>query len=105
MYNEQKMWYNISIDNEKARYTMAIEVTQVPKEQSSEQTQTQITVEADGWSKAFDDVIQMDFSGFSTLFVILLLVIFIKPILFVLRYVIIAAILFMFVKYYLFYAQ
>jgi nucleoside permease NupC len=81
---------------------MAVEVIQETKEQV---TETVATIQEDGWSKAFDDVIQMDFSGFSTLFVILLLVIFIKPILFVLRYVVIAAILFMFVKYYLFYAQ
>jgi nucleoside permease NupC len=81
---------------------MAVEVIQEAKEQV---TETVTTIQEDGWSKAFDDVIQMDFSGFSTLFVILLLVIFIKPILFVLRYVVIAAILFMFVKYYLFYAQ
>lgn len=105
MYNEQNMWYNISINSENARYTMAIEVTQEPKDQPSEQTGTQITVESDGWSKAFDDVIHADFSGFSTLFVLLLLVIFIKPIMFVLRYVLLTAVLFIFVKYFLFYAQ
>jgi hypothetical protein len=81
---------------------MAIEVIQDPKEQV---TETVATIQEDGWSKAFDDVIQMDFSGFSTLFVILLVVIFIKPILALLRFVVIAAILFMFVKYFLYYAQ
>lgn len=99
------MWYNISIDNEKARYTMSIDVIQEPKEQVTEQTSTQITVQSDGWSQAFDDVIKADFSGFSTLIAVLVFVILLKPILYILRYVIIAAVLFMFVKYFLFYAQ
>lgn len=81
---------------------MSIEVIQEAKEQVET---VQQTVQQDGWSQAFDDIINADFSGFNTLIAVIIFVVLLKPILFVLRYVFLAAVLFVFVKYFLFYAQ
>lgn len=83
---------------------MAIDIHQERKQQE-DGTTTVITVEPDGWSKAFDDIINYDFSGFSTLIAVLLIIILIKPILFLLRWAIAGFIVFMFVKYFLYYAN
>jgi hypothetical protein len=82
---------------------MAIDVIQETKEQVEQVTQT--ITKVDGWSQAFDDIIHYDFSGFSTLIVVLLIVVLIKPILFFLRFAIAGVIVFMFVKYFLYYAN
>jgi hypothetical protein len=83
---------------------MAIEITQEQKEQAVEQV-TNVIVQPDGWSQAFDDIINADFSGFSTLIAVLVFIILLKPILFLLKYAIAGIIVFMFVKYFLYYAN
>ena len=82
---------------------MAIDVIQETKEQVEQVTQT--VQQVDGWSQAFDDIIHYDFSGFSTLVFVLLVIVLIKPILFFARFAIAGFIVFMFVKYFLFYAN
>lgn len=82
---------------------MAIDVIQEAKEQVEQVTQT--VQQVDGWSQAFDDIIHYDFSGFSTLVFVLLVIVLIKPILFFARFAIAGFIVFMFVKYFLFYAN
>jgi hypothetical protein len=83
---------------------MAIEIEQV-KEQVQEQIVTiaETKVE-DGWSKAFDDIIAMDFSGFNTLIAVIIFLVLLKPILFIARFAIIGFVLFWAVKYFLYYA-
>lgn len=83
---------------------MAIDIHQERKQQEETRTET-IQVQPDGWSKAFDDIIHYDFSGVSTLIVVLLIIILIKPILFILKYAVAGFIIFMFVKYFLYYAN
>ena len=82
---------------------MAIDVIQEAKEQVEQVTQT--VQQVDGWSQAFDDIIHYDFSGFSTLVFVLLVIVLIKPILFFARFAIAGFIVSMFVKYFLFYAN
>lgn len=85
---------------------MAIDVIQEAKEQVQQVEQaTKTLTTQDGWSQAFDDIIHYDFSGFSTLIVVLLIIILIKPILFFARFAIAGFIVFMFVKYFLYYAN
>ena len=85
---------------------MAIDVVQEAKQQTEtiEQT-TQAVVKQDGWSQAFDDIMHYDFSGFSTLIAVLVIIVLLKPILFIMRWVIAGFIVFMFVKYFLYYAS
>jgi hypothetical protein len=83
---------------------MTIEIEEVKQQAEEQVAKVQTTVEEDGWSKAFDDVIHADMSGFSTLLLVILAIILIKPILFLLRYVLIGFVIFMFVKYFLYYA-
>jgi type IV secretory pathway VirB2 component (pilin) len=85
---------------------MAIDVVQEAKQQTEtiEQT-TQAVVKQDGWSQAFDDIMHYDFSGFSTLIAVLVIIVLLKPILFIMRWVIACFIVFMFVKYFLYYAS
>jgi hypothetical protein len=85
---------------------MTIDVVQEAKEQVAnvEQT-TKAVVQQDGWSKAFDDIIQGDYSGFSTLVAVIVFIILLKPILFIARFAIAGFIVFMFVKYFLYYAN
>jgi hypothetical protein len=82
---------------------MAIDVVQEAKQQVEQVTKT--VQQVDGWSQAFDDIIHYDFSGFSTLVFVLLVIVLIKPILFFARFAIAGFIVFMFVKYFLFYAN
>jgi hypothetical protein len=82
---------------------MAIEIEEIKQQAEEQAAKVQTTIEEDGWSKAFDDVIHADMSGLSTLIVVILAIILIKPILFLLRYVLIGAVIFMIVKYFLFY--
>lgn len=84
---------------------MAIEVTQEQKQQEVIDQPTVAVVEQDGWSQAFDDIIHYDFSGFSTLIAVLVFIVLLKPILFFLKYAIAGVIVFMFVKYFLYYAN
>jgi hypothetical protein len=83
---------------------MAIEIEEVKQQAEEQVAKVQTTIEEDGWSKAFDDVIHADMSGFSIFVLVILGVILIKPILFLLRFVLIGAVIFMFVKYFLYYA-
>lgn len=82
---------------------MAIEIEEVKQQAQEQVAKIQTTVEEDGWSKAFDDIIHADMSGFSTFVMVILIIILIKPILYLLRFVVIGAVIFMFVKYFLFY--
>ena len=85
---------------------MTIEVIQEAKEQVEQVEQvTKTLTTQDGWSQAFDDIIHYDFSGFSTLVAVLLIIVLIKPILFFARFAVAGFIVFMFVKYFLFYAN
>jgi hypothetical protein len=85
---------------------MAIDVIQEAKEQAEQVQQATVALtKEDGWSQAFDDIIHYDFSGFSTLIAVLLIIVLIKPILFIARFAIAGFIVFMFVKYFLFYAN
>lgn len=83
---------------------MAIDIHQERKQQEEVRAET-VQVEPDGWSKAFDDIIHYDFSGFSTLVAVIVIILLIKPILFILRWAVAAFIVFMFVKYFLYYAN
>ena len=78
---------------------MAIEIEQI-KQQAEEQVTKAVVQQQDGWSDAFDSIIQGDFTGFSTVLAIIVFVLLLKPILFLLRYVIGIFIIFMIVKYY-----
>jgi hypothetical protein len=82
---------------------MALDIEEVKKQVEQQVEKTSTTVQDDGWGKAFDDIIQGDFTGFSTLIVVLLFVLLLKPILYLLQYVIAGFIIFMIVKYFLFY--
>lgn len=82
---------------------MTIEVLQEAKEQI--ETVQQTVKQVDGWSQSFDDIIHADYSGFSTLIAVLVFIVLLKPILFFLRFAVAGFIVFMFVKYFLFYAQ
>ena len=85
---------------------MAIDIVQEAKEQVQQVEQTtQALTKQDGWSQAFDDIVHYDFSGFSTLVAVVLIVILIKPILFFARFAVAGFIVFMFVKYFLYYAN
>lgn len=74
---------------------MSIEVKQIV-----ESTEYKTMTEADGWSEAFDSIMHGDFTGFSTVLMIVVGLILLRPILALLPYIISIWVIFMLVKMY-----
>jgi hypothetical protein len=76
---------------------MSIEVKEI-----KEVVQTEYTAmtEADGWSEAFDSIMHGDFTGLSTVLMIVVGLILLRPILALLPYIVSIWVVFMMVKMY-----
>lgn len=79
---------------------MAIDIDEIKQQAEEQISKATTTVEEDGWSQAFDSIVHGDFTGWSTLLAVLLLVIFWRPILFLVQFAAVGFVIFMFVKFY-----
>lgn len=80
---------------------MTIEIQE--KQPDAQQPVIEVPTTQDGWAQAFDDIIHGDFSGISLVIVLVLGFILMRPILFLLKYAIAAFVIFLIVKYFLYY--
>ena len=79
---------------------MAVDIEEIKQQAEEQVANAQATIQEDGWSQAFDSIIHGDFTGFSVLIAVLLLVIFWRPILFLVQFAAVVFVIFMIVKVY-----
>lgn len=77
---------------------MALDIEEI--KQQAEEVVAIPTIQEDGWSQAFDSIMHGDFSGWSTLVFVMLLVIFWRPILFLVQFAAVTFVVLMIVKFY-----